>query len=219
MPNMIWRQPTVTAVLMQALLVTLPLLLVGVLTAPAAEPHDLVGQTAQGPFKPDWPSLHAHQDPEWFREAKFGIYTHWGPVTVGCEDAPQGGEWYGREMYLTNNPIFAWHRQKFGDQHAFGYKDLISRFTAPKFDPEKWADLFARAGAKFAGPVAVHHDNFALWDSAVAPWNSMKMGPKRDITVDSITPAGSTEVKEGEPAGVPIKESSRKRPRRTSPST
>ena len=66
-------------------------LLVAVLTAPAAEPQDLVGQTAQGPFKPNWPSLHAHQDPEWFRDAKFGIYTHWGPVTVGCEDAPQGG--------------------------------------------------------------------------------------------------------------------------------
>jgi alpha-L-fucosidase len=133
-------------------------------------------------FKPDWPSLHAHRDPEWFRDAKFGIYTHWGPVTVGCEDAPQGGEWYGREMYLTNNPIFAWHRQRFGDQHTFGYKDVIPRFTAPKFDPQKWADLFARAGAKFAGPVAVHHDNFAMWDSAVTPWNSVKMGPKRDIT-------------------------------------
>ena len=140
------------------------------------------GQKAEGPFKPDWESLKAHKDPEWFRDAKFGIYTHWGPVTVGCEDAPQGGEWYGREMYLTNDPIFAWHQQKFGDQHTFGYKDIIPRFQAPKFDPEKWADLFARAGAKFAGPVAVHHDNFAMWDSAVTPWNSMKMGPKRDIT-------------------------------------
>ncbi len=137
---------------------------------------------ASGPFNPDWASLKAHKDPEWFRDAKFGIYTHWGPVTVGCEDAPQGGEWYGREMYLTNNPIFAWHKQKFGDQNTFGYKDVIPLFTASKFDPDKWADLFARAGAKFAGPVAVHHDNFAMWDSAVTPWNSVKMGPKRDIT-------------------------------------
>ena len=61
-----------------------------------------------GPFKPDWASLKAHQDPEWFRDAKFGIYTHWGPVAVGCEDAPQGGEWYGREMYETNSLIFAY---------------------------------------------------------------------------------------------------------------
>ena len=136
---------------------------------------------ASGPYQPEWASLTAHKDPEWFRDAKFGIYTHWGPVTVGCEDAPQGGEWYGREMYLTNNPIFVWHQQKFGDQHTFGYKDVIPRFTATKFDPEKWADLFVRAGAKFAGPVAVHHDNFAMWDSGVTPWNAMKMGPKRDI--------------------------------------
>jgi len=135
-----------------------------------------------GPFKPEWESLKAHKDPEWFRDAKFGIYTHWGPVTVGCEDAPKGGEWYGMEMYQTNKPIFAYHKQTFGDQLTVGYKDVIPKFTATKFDPEKWADLFLRAGAKFAGPVAVHHDNFAMWDSEVTPWNSMKMGPHRDIT-------------------------------------
>jgi alpha-L-fucosidase len=148
----------------------------------AAEMQKAGAPAIDGPFKPEWQSLKAHKAPEWFRDAKFGIYTHWGPVTVGCEDAPRGGEWYGREMYLTNNPIFAWHKQKFGDQRTFGYKDVIPLFTAPKFDPEKWAELFARAGAKFAGPVAVHHDNFALWDCAVTPWNSMRMGPKRDIT-------------------------------------
>ncbi len=157
-------------------------LLAAALVLLAVEPQPTGGQTAEGPFKPDWQSLRAHKDPEWFRDAKFGIYTHWGPVTVGCEDAPQGGEWYGREMYLTNDPIFAWHQQKFGDQRTFGYKDVIPRFQAPKFDPAKWADLFAQAGARFAGPVAVHHDNFAMWDSGVTPWNSMKMGPKRDIT-------------------------------------
>jgi alpha-L-fucosidase len=154
----------------------------GVLPSKYAPDVHVRDEPAEPTFKPDWESLHAHRDPEWFRDAKFGIYTHWGPITVGCEDAPQGGEWYGREMYLTNNPIFAWHKQRFGDQHTFGYKDVIPRFTAPKFDPQKWADLFARAGAKFAGPVAVHHDNFALWDSAVTPWSSVKMGPKRDIT-------------------------------------
>lgn len=150
--------------------------------ATAAETRKTGDLTAERPFAPEWQSLEAHSNPEWFRDAKFGIYTHWGPVTVGCEDAPQGGEWYGREMYLTNNPIFAYHREKFGDQRAFGYKDVIPRFTATKFDPEKWADLFARAGAKFAGPVAVHHDNFALWNSTVTPWNAVKLGPKRDIT-------------------------------------
>jgi alpha-L-fucosidase len=135
-----------------------------------------------GPFKPEWESLKAHRNPEWFRDAKLGIYTHWGPVTVGCEDAPEGGEWYGMQMYEPKNSIFEWHRKKFGDQKEFGYKKIIPLFTAEKFNPDDWADLFVKAGAKFAGPVAVHHDNFALWDSAVTPWNSIQMGPKRDIT-------------------------------------
>lgn len=137
---------------------------------------------SKGPFQPEWESLKAHQNPEWFRDAKLGIYTHWGPVTVGCENAPKGGEWYGMDMYKPENPIFQWHQQKFGDQMDFGYKKVIPLFTAEKFNPDEWADLFVMAGAKFAGPVAVHHDNFALWDSAITPWNSVKMGPKRDIT-------------------------------------
>ncbi len=137
---------------------------------------------AEGPFQPEWHSLRTHRDPEWFRDAKFGIYTHWGPVTVGYEDSPRGGQWYGKEMYEPGNPVFAYHRDKYGDQRTVGYKDMIPKFTAEKFDPEKWADLFARAGAKFAGPVAVHHDNFAMWDSAVTPWNAARMGPRRDVT-------------------------------------
>jgi alpha-L-fucosidase len=135
-----------------------------------------------GPYQPTWESLKAHQDPEWFRDAKFGIYTHWGPVTVGSEDCPCGGQWYGNEMYSPKSGVFAWHKQRFGDQNKVGYKDLIPLFKAEKFDAEAWAELFARSGAKFAGPVAVHHDNFAMWDSAVTPWNAVKMGPHRDTT-------------------------------------
>ncbi len=151
----------------------------------AAEPGtDAVGQ---GPYRAEWESLKAHKDPEWFRDAKFGIYTHWGPVTLGREEGPGGGEWYGREMYQTNSPMFRWHQQQFGDPHTVGYKDVIPKFTAPKFDPNKWAALFARAGARFAGPVAVHHDNFAMWNSEVTPWNSVRMGPKRDITGELAT--------------------------------
>ena len=140
------------------------------------------GEKGQGadPYKPEWDSLSKHRDPEWFADAKFGIYTHWGPVTVGCEDS--GGQWYGSEMYNPGSSVFKFHRERFGDQKTFGYKDVIPLFKAEKFDPEKWADLFARAGARFAGPVAVHHDNFAMWDSDVTPWNAVKMGPKRDIT-------------------------------------
>ena len=137
---------------------------------------------AQGLFQPDWESLKAHQDPEWFRDAKFGIYTHWGPVTVGAEDGPAGGQWYGHSLYDTNSPTFKYHQKKFGDQHTVGYKDIIPKFTAEKFNADDWADLFAKAGAKFAGPVAVHHDNFAMWNSQLTRWNSQNMGPHRDIT-------------------------------------
>jgi len=165
--------------------VTLGLALAGWLgvaaAAPAAAEDAVGGQPGEGPFKPDWQSLKAHQDPAWFRDAKFGIYTHWGPVTVGSEDCPVYGQWYGSSMYKTNDPVFEYHRKTFGDQSTFGYKDLIPRFKAEKFNAEEWADLFAKSGAKFAGPVAVHHDNFAMWDSAVTPWNAARLGPKRDV--------------------------------------
>ena len=148
----------------------------------AAGPRVQAASSVSPPFQATWDSLQAHQNPEWFRDAKFGIYTHWGPVTVGSENCTAGGQWYGNEMYRTNSGVFRYHKKTFGDQAAFGYKDLIPRFKAEKFNANEWADLFARAGAKFAGPVAVHHDNFAMWDSQVTPWNSARMGPHRDIT-------------------------------------
>jgi len=135
-----------------------------------------------GPYRADWASLKEHRDPEWFRDAKFGIYTHWGPVTVGAEDGPGGVQWYGKSMYETNNSTFGYHREKYGVQKQVGYKDMIPKFTADRFDAGDWADLFAKSGARFAGPVAVHHDNFAMWDSKVTRWNSVGMGPQRDIT-------------------------------------
>jgi alpha-L-fucosidase len=137
---------------------------------------------ATGPYKADWQSLKQHRIPEWFRDAKLGIYTHWGPITVATEAAPAEMEWYGRQLYETNHAAFRFHQQKFGDQNSIGYKDIIPQFTAEKFNAEEWAELFARAGAKFAGPVAVHHDNFANWDSKVTRWNSMNLGPHRDLT-------------------------------------
>ena len=137
---------------------------------------------ARGPFKPTWESLHAHADPEWFRDAKFGIYTHWGPVTVGSTDS--GAEWYGNQMYQPEQPAFKWHQDHFGDQHTVGFKDVIPHLTAEKFDADEWADIVARSGARFAGPVAAHHDRFAMWDSAITRWNSVNMGPHRDIVGD-----------------------------------
>ena len=138
----------------------------------------------KGPYEANWESLSKHyQTPEWFRDAKFGIYTHWGPVTVGAETVGVGGvQWYGRNMYRKEDKLFEAHRKHFGDQKDFGYKDVIPLFKAERFSAEEWAEFFAASGARFAGPVAVHHDNFAMWDSQVTPWNSKAMGPRRDIT-------------------------------------
>ncbi|MBM3882564.1 MAG: alpha-L-fucosidase [Verrucomicrobia bacterium] len=136
---------------------------------------------AAGPYAPDWTSLKRHTDPEWFRDAKLGIYTHWGPISLASRDGPESAQWYGRHMYVPGNASYLFHQRNFGDPSRVGYKDLIPRFTAERFDAEAWADLFACAGAKFAGPVAVHHDNFAMWDSKITRWNSVGMGPRRDI--------------------------------------
>jgi len=133
-------------------------------------------------YEPTWESLSKHQVPEWFRDAKFGIYTHWGPITYATENAPSSMEWYARQMYEPQHRAFSYHRRRFGDQKVVGYKDVIPRFRAEKFEADEWAELFARAGAKFAGPVAIHHDNFAMWDSALTEWDSMDKGPRRDIT-------------------------------------
>ncbi|NIP22480.1 MAG: alpha-L-fucosidase [Phycisphaerae bacterium] len=135
-------------------------------------------------YESTWESLAKHTDPEWFRDAKFGIYTHWGPVTVGAEDGPGGVQWYGRNMYVPKSPTFEYHKKRFGDQNKVGYKDVIPLFNPKKFDAEAWAELFAAAGAKFAGPVVIHHDNYAMWDSAFTKWDSMDQSPKRDFTAE-----------------------------------
>jgi len=130
-----------------------------------------------GPFQATWESLEDYQIPRWYKDDKFGIFIHWG---VYCVPA-FGSEWYARNMYLQDNAISAHHREKWGDQAAFGYKDFIPMFKAEKFDPGAWADLFANAGAKFVVPVAEHHDGFAMYDCGFSEWSATKMGPKRDI--------------------------------------
>ena len=162
---------------------TVLLLIAMGLCLPAGAQQNKYGiEVPRGPYTDTWDSLKAHQDPAWFLDAKFGIYTHWGPVTVGTEDAPTAMEWFAQQLYLADNPAFAYHKQKYGDPHTFGFKDMIPLFKADKFNAEEWAGLFSKAGARFAGPVAVHHDNFAMWDSKVTRWNSVQMGPHRDIT-------------------------------------
>jgi len=133
-------------------------------------------------FEPNWESLEQYQVPEWFRDAKFGIYTHWGAYSVPRYE----NEWYPRLLYMKDDEgrgkeFYEFHKKTYGDPSVFGYKDLIPLFTADKFNAEEWADLFEKSGARFAGPVAEHHDGFAMWDSKLTPWNAKNMGPKRDI--------------------------------------
>jgi alpha-L-fucosidase len=131
-----------------------------------------------GPFQANWESIRRHyRAPDWFADAKFGIFLHWGLYAVPAHH----NEWYEKHMYDGD---LAWHTEHFGAPEAFGYKDFIPRFTADKFDPAAWAELFRRAGARLVMPTAQHHDNFALWDSAVTPFNAKRMGPHRDLIGD-----------------------------------
>jgi alpha-L-fucosidase len=138
---------------------------------------DVDSTIAAGPFRDDWQSLRAYQAPEWFRDAKFGIFIHWGVYSV----ASFGSEWYSRNMYQQGMPDFAHHVATYGPQSTFGYKDLIPKFTAAQFDPNAWAKLFHDAGARYVIPVAEHHDGFPMYESNLTDWCAGKMGPKRDV--------------------------------------
>ena len=131
----------------------------------------------QGPFRPDWNSLAAYRIPAWYRDAKFGIFIHWGVYSVPAF----GNEWYPRNMYIQGSPEYKHHIATYGPQAKFGYKDFIPQFKAEHFDPDAWVDLFVRAGARYIVPVAEHCDGFAMYDSDITGWNAVKMGPHRDV--------------------------------------
>jgi alpha-L-fucosidase len=130
-------------------------------------------------FKPTWNSLGQHTIPEWFKDAKFGIYTHWGGYSVPAKGP--NGSWYPHNMYKKDTEQYQYHIENYGDPSEFGYKDIIDLFKAEKFDAEEWAELFKKSGAKFAGPVAEHHDGFSMWKSNLTTWDSFEKGPKRDV--------------------------------------
>ena len=130
-------------------------------------------------YEPSWRSLAMHQTPQWMRDAKFGIYTHWGIYCVPAKGP--NVTWYPYNMYIEGTEQFEYHSKTYGPPSEFGYKDFIPMFTAEKFDADEWAELFKRAGARFAGPVAEHHDGFPMWDCSDTEWCAAKMGPKRDV--------------------------------------
>lgn len=128
------------------------------------------------PFLPTYDSLKNYQCPEWFRDAKFGIWAHWGPQSV-----PMFGDWYARHMYYQGHDQYAHHVKTFGHPSEFGYKDIIPLWKAEKFDPERLMALYKAAGARYFVSMGVHHDNFDLWNSKHNAWNAVQMGPHRDI--------------------------------------
>jgi len=135
-------------------------------------------------FTPSWESLNGYQPPEWFRDAKFGIFVHWGAMSV-----PEKSCWYGRQMYMTHGSygggeVYRHHLQQYGHPSQFGFKDLIPLWTAENFDPDELAALAATAGARYVVAVAVHHDNVDNFASTHQPWNSVNLGPKRDVIAD-----------------------------------
>lgn len=149
----------------------------------------------QGKFSPTWESLSQYEAPEWFRNAKFGIWAHWGPQ---CQ--PESGDWYGRGMYEEGGRAYKAHLEKYGHPSEFGFKDVINEWKAEKWDPEKLVELYKRTGAQYFFAMGNHHDNMDLWDSKYQRWNSVNMGPKRDILAEWEKAAR----KHGLPFGVSI---------------
>ncbi len=143
-------------------------------------------------YEANWESIKKnYKDPEWFNQQKFGIFVHWGVYSVPAYVS----EWYPRQMYMDTatftaqlnlektgpNKTYLHHKEKWGDQKTFGYKDFVPMFKAEKFNPKNWINLFKKSGAKYVIPVADHHDGFAMYKSNTTRWNSVDMGPKRDV--------------------------------------
>lgn len=133
-------------------------------------------EMALGPFRPTMESLKQYRCPAWFRDAKLGIWAHWGPQAV-----PMAGDWYARNMYIQGHRQYEHHLAHYGHPSEHGYKDIIPLWKAEKWDPDRLMALYKRAGARYFVSMGCHHDNFDLWDSAHNPWNAVKMGPKRDV--------------------------------------
>ena len=135
---------------------------------------------AEGPYQAEWGSLDTYQVPEWYKDAKFGVFIHWGVYSVPAF----GSEWYPRQMYLEGSAENKHHVATYGALNKFGYKDFIPMFKAEHYDPDAWAKLFKAAGFKYVVPVFEHHDGFTMYDSGLSDWTAMKMGPHRDLVGD-----------------------------------
>ena len=158
--------------------IKLTALLLGLsLTAAVAQTSPLnLPPIAAGPFKPDWNSLTNYQTPDWFRDAKFGIWAHWGPQ---CE--PEHGDWYARSMYMQGSGDYKSHLVEYGHPSTNGFKDVIHVWKAEHFDPDTLLKFYKANGAKYFMALANHHDNLDLFDSKYQSWNSVAVGPQKDL--------------------------------------
>jgi len=129
-----------------------------------------------GPYKPTWDSLSQYEAPEWYQDAKFGIWAHWSPQCV-----PEDGDWYARNMYTETQSQYKFHVQHYGHPSRFGYKDLCAQWTLLNWDPDELIARYKKAGAKIFIALANHHDGFDAWNSKHQPWNSVAIGPHRDV--------------------------------------
>jgi len=141
---------------------------------PMASP--VPGLAGRGIYAPTWQSLDQYDCPEWYRDAKFGIWNHWSPQCV-----PEDGDWYARNMYIDDQPQYRFQVEHFGHPSTFGYKDLCAQWTLLDWQPEELIDLYSRAGARLFLALANHHDGFDTWDSKHHPWNARNIGPHRDV--------------------------------------
>ncbi|WP_253154543.1 alpha-L-fucosidase [Stieleria tagensis] len=145
---------------------------------------DIDRVSTAGPFQPDWNSLEQYKIPEWYKDAKLGIFIHWGVYSVPAF----GSEWYPRQMYIDSprrgQNFFEHHVKTYGPQSEFGYKDFIPMFKAEKFDPQQWVELFKDAGARYIVPVAEHHDGFPMYACSYTQWDASEMGPRRDVIAE-----------------------------------
>jgi len=132
--------------------------------------------SGDGPYQPTWESLLQYECPEWYRDAKFGIWNHWTPQCV-AED----GDWYARFMYMQGEKQYDYQLAHFGHPSRFGYKELCAQWTLLNWQPAELMDLYVRAGARFFVTAANHHDGFDTWNSKFHPWNAVNVGPHRDV--------------------------------------
>ena len=154
----------------------------------------------EGPYEPNWGSLDVHPVPQWFEDAKLGIWIHWGIYSVPAwapppDEPPEHAyaEWYPYYMYRPDNRFYEYHREHYGE--AFDYDEFIPDWRAERFDPDEWAALFQDVGARYVLITGEHHDGFPLWDASTTDVNAAQMGPERDIVSELETAVRDRDMK------------------------